>query len=221
MKYLIAAALAASIVPASAYAQSLSYYGWSGSADIADGRFVGCHLDSPPPTDENLVSKSPIHVVANSTTEFFLRFNTHFQYAVYGQSAPPIQAGPGKVSLFLFPENPLNVAWNESEHPGYTKLWPISVRILDVNISGDSLVGYLVDMSVLMRLPSDNIDNLKSSKYFWVYLIEPMSVESTPALISLRHAQLGSPSTWLNQLGANDTYGAVQTVLDCVRSHAS
>ena len=54
--YLALTAAALSVVLVQRFAvpetQSMSYEGWHGSSDFANGRYIGCHLDSPPATPD-------------------------------------------------------------------------------------------------------------------------------------------------------------------------
>jgi hypothetical protein len=49
--------------------------------------------------------------------------------------------------------------------------------------------------------------------------VSNVSVNNWPEVLDLRHFSLGNVWTWKNVIGANDTYGAIKTVLDCVSQH--
>jgi hypothetical protein len=51
--------------------------------------------------------------------------------------------------------------------------------------------------------------NYKTSEHFWF----------NRTTIDLRHRTLTDPKTWLSLLEANDTYGAINEVMTCVRQH--
>ena len=50
--------------------QDIAYRGWTGRADVMNGRFAGCHLDSPSPTPD--LPGESIRVVSDSLTQFFI-----------------------------------------------------------------------------------------------------------------------------------------------------
>jgi len=71
-----------------ARAEDLSYRGWTGKADVIGGRFAGCHLDSPSPTQD--MPGEPIRVVSDSITRFIIEFAT---YTAALLNDPQLKAG--------------------------------------------------------------------------------------------------------------------------------
>jgi len=66
--YLVLIAAGLSVVLVQRFAvseiQSMSYEGWHGASDFANGRYIGCHLDSPPATPD--LEDEPIRVAVGA-----------------------------------------------------------------------------------------------------------------------------------------------------------
>lgn len=185
-----------------ARAEGLSYHGWSGSADFSNNHFAGCHLDSPPAISD---SHDQIRVVAENTNRFFIEFATRFQ------NPQPTPGRTTTVKLGLVNSEDVFSGWSSN---GYTYQAavlsngqaldgkPFSHILLTVN-SGDEIVSRLKDA--------------KRLKVFW-----PTTVQNFPdlnfSIFELRHRSLSEPKTWLGVLDTNDTYGAIQAVIACVRA---
>jgi hypothetical protein len=189
---------------AGARAEDLSYHGWSGSADYSNNHFIGCHLDSPPAISD---ANDRIRVVAEDTGRFFIEFATRFENP---------QPAPGRttaVELGLVNGEDVFSGWSSNGYTYPTRVLssgqapdgkPFSRILLAIN-TGDEMISRLKDA--------------KRLKVFW-----PTTVQNFPdlnfSIFELRHRLLSDPSTWLGVLDTNDTYGAIQTVIACVRANS-
>jgi hypothetical protein len=188
-----------------ARAEDLSYHGWSGSADYDSNRFIGCHLDSPPSISD---SHDRIRVAAEDSNRFAIEFAARFKNP---------QPAPGQtttVELGLVNGENVLSGWSSGGYTYRTGVLsnsqtpdgkPFS-RIQMVVNTGDEVVSRLKDAKLL--------------KVFW-----PTTMQNFPdlnfSIFELRHRSLSDPKTWLGVLDTNDTYGAIQAVIACVRAHGT
>jgi hypothetical protein len=91
-----------------------------------------------------------------------------------------------------------------SEVRQFEQLWRCP-RLRSLEGTGtDERLGHAVELRIVW--PRDpNVSNV--------------SVNNWPEVLDLRHFSLGNVWTWKNVIVANDTYGAIKTVLDCVSQH--
>src|SRR5947208_53352 len=81
--YLALTAAALSVVLVHRFAvpqtQSMSYEGWHGSSDFANGRYIGCHLDSPPATPD--LEDEPIRVAVGTEgpSDVIIQFSDNWE----------------------------------------------------------------------------------------------------------------------------------------------
>src|SRR5207302_8872192 len=81
--YLALTAAALSVVLVHRFAvpqtQSMSYEGWHGSSDFANGRYIGCHLDSPQATPD--LEDEPIRVAVGTEdpSDVIIQFSDNWE----------------------------------------------------------------------------------------------------------------------------------------------
>lgn len=187
-----------------ARAEDLSYHGWTGSADYSNNQFIGCHLDSPPAISE---THEQIRIAAEDTRRFVIQFAMRFENP---------QPAPGRtttVELGLVNGEDVLSGWTSGGYTYQTGVLsngqtpdgkPFSRIQLAINANDDKLISRLKDA--------------KRLKVFWPAKIQGLA-DINFSVIDLRHRSLSDPKTWLGVLDTNDTYGAIQAVIACVRAH--
>jgi len=213
---------------AAASADEISYHGWTGSADLINRSFLGCHLDSPKPkdlplADSKMLSSSPIRVVANSTTQFFIQYNSQAflpELNLNPVPPPPEEQTPiprvgttyqVRIAAPPFHFSDLILAGKS------TFLYPWSGSLYEARI-----VEAAPDFArVLIRLNEGNLDALQKAVEFgiewprWRSLMNSNLVETGNfELLDVQH-----PGSWLNIFQTNDTYGAIKEVIACASRH--
>jgi hypothetical protein len=205
--YVVIAALTSTAVSA----EELSYQGWKGSVDYANGLFQGCHLDSPPPTKSD---SSRIRIAANNPGRFYIVFNEEFDIP------PPVGTNWEawlSVSDQYYYENlksnsPPEKFHFHSETPYravVTEIESKSGRVF-IQVNADDPIFDAMSKAVELRI----VYETSSSSVF----VQRLNSEF-PTVLDLRHFALGEPETWLNVFGTNDTYGAIKKVLTCAGEH--
>lgn len=197
----VAVAVASTVVRA----EDLSYHGWTGSGDYDNNQFNGCHLDSPSAVSE---PHDQIRVFAENTKHFVIQFDTHFDNQ---------QPAPGQTAIVeLALVNGDNIYTDDWSSGGYRYQ-------TGVVGNGQTTDGKSVTRMQLAVNTNDEINShLKDAKWlkvFWPTTIQGLS-DITFSIIDLRHRSLSAPKTLLGILDTNDTYGAIQSVIACVREHA-
>lgn len=195
-----------------AHASELSYHGWKGDIDVINGRFAGCHLDSPPPMNDGINNKSPMRVVAASSTEFFLQTDIeNFQFFRDSGSMPQ-QGAVYRIKLATLDDHPLN-AHKENW------VWPFEARVLEARFEEPSQLF----IRTLIRIDAESplMEHFKEAQFlYFKWLDGGFGMNMTfDDVLSLKHRAIDNPDTWLGIFDTNDTYGAIQTVLDCARQH--
>jgi hypothetical protein len=195
--------LVAALASTGARAEDLSYHGWSGSADYSNNRFIGCHLDSPPAISE---SHDQIRVAAEDTKRFVIEFATRFENP---------QPAPGRtttVELGLVNGEDILSGWTSG---GYT----YETRVLGNNQTPEGKPFSRIQLAI--NTGDEILSRLKDAKHlkvFWRGTIPGLS-DINFSIFELRHRSLSDPKTWLGVLDTNDTFGAIQAVIACVRAH--
>jgi hypothetical protein len=186
-----------------ARAEDLSYHGWSGSADYSNNRFIGCHLDSPPAISE---SHDEIRVVAEDTRRFFIEFATRFE------NPQPAPGRTATVELGLVNGEDILSGWTSGGYTYQAAVLSNSQTPDGKPFSRIQLAVNTDDNEIMSRLK-----DAKRLKVFWRAKIQGLA-DINFLVIDLRHRLLSDPKTWLGVLDTNDTYGAIQAVIACVRA---
>jgi hypothetical protein len=188
-------------------AEDLSYHGWSGSVLYINNQFfIGCRLESPAAASE---PHDPIRVAAGSTKEFAIQFTAHFA------DPQPKSGQTAMVELALV--NGENISSDSWTSGGYS--YPTKVLSNGTGSDGKPVT------QILLTISTDDPINarLKDATRMKVYWqpTTPGLTDINFSIFDLRHRSVSNPATLLSALDANDTYGAIQAVIACVRNHAN
>ena len=209
--YLVLIAAGLSVVLVQRFAvseiQSMSYEGWHGASDFANGRYIGCHLDSPPATPD--LEDEPIRVAvgAEYPSDVVIQFSDNWE---------PPTGNPGPLAPVTSTKTVElgTVTGTNSFHEDYHADRDYRVRVLSYSQASENkyVTRYLLYIPV-----ADNelLTHLREAKALIVHFTASNIFAGARKFksINLRHVMLG-PRTLSTD---NDTYGAIQTVLDCVR----
>ena len=190
--------------------QDIAYRGWTGRADVMNGRFAGCHLDSPSPTPD--LPGESIRVVSDSLTQFFIEFVT---YSGALLTDPLLKVG----ELFAVGLGTMN--GHEDRYAKYERE-DFQARFLGRGVDRDRKP--FSRIAVVLNADDPLVSHLQGAQRLKIMITRPGGSPGDNSLsfdlLNLRHRSLAHPKAWLRSLSSNDTYGAIKEVLSCVARHA-
>jgi len=203
MRWEFAAGVFVVIAATGVHAEDLTYRGWAGAADYNGGQFVACHLDSPPAVSE---PHDQIRIAASSSSQYVI------QFAAYFGNPQPAPGQTANVGLAVANgENVYSEAWSGAAY-GYRASVLSTGQAADGRPFARMLLGINADDAV-----NAHLKDARFLKVFW-----QVPVQNFPDLnfssIDLRHRSSSDANAALD---ANDTFGAIGTVIACARSHAA
>jgi hypothetical protein len=158
-------------------------------------------LDSP----AAIIDPDPMRIAAENPLQFFIQFAVEFK------DPQPSLGATGVVRLSLVNSESIDADWTNDD--GYR------VRVLSNSTrwNGKPFTRELLAVSA----NDDIMAHLKDARYLRVHYkknaSEPLWAFNSWT-VDLRHRTL-NPKTWPSALEANDTYGAINEVMTCVRQH--